>query len=71
MCEDFYICTYLWRSEVLELQVVVSCLMWALGTELGSSGRVLHGLNCRGICPSLLYYYMHILKIYFISFLFT
>lgn len=30
------------RSLKLELQAVVSCLMWMLGDEFWSSGRIIH-----------------------------
>lgn len=30
---------------MLELQAVVSCLMWVVGVELGSSARIVHVLN--------------------------
>lgn len=36
----------------LKLQMAVSCLMWVLGTELSSSGRVLSVLNYNAISPA-------------------
>jgi len=35
----------------LELQVVVGCLMWVLGTELRSFARAANTLNCRAVSP--------------------
>lgn len=37
----------------LEFQAVESCLMWVLGTDLGSSTRIVNALNCRAISPVL------------------
>ena len=39
-------------SLELELQVVVSHLMWMLGMESGSSARATHGLKHLGISPA-------------------
>lgn len=44
------------RGVELELQVVVSHLMWELETEPGSPRRVEHALNCRIISPVLHYF---------------
>lgn len=38
----------------LGLQVMVSSLVWAPGTKLGSSARAAIALNCRAILPTLL-----------------
>lgn len=35
----------------LELQIVVSCLDWMLGTELGSSSKAVCTSNCQAISP--------------------
>lgn len=34
--------------QELELQGIVSCLVWVLGTKLGFSGRAVSVLNCSG-----------------------
>jgi hypothetical protein len=44
------VCSCLWRQRAsdpleLELQAVVSCLMWVLETEPGSSARAVSALN--------------------------
>ena len=41
-------------SLELDLQVMVSSLVWAPGTKLGSSARAAIALNCRVILPTLL-----------------
>lgn len=47
-----------WRPEEgasdplkLELWVVISCLTWVLGSELGSSVRAANFLNLGAMCP--------------------
>lgn len=39
-------------SLELKLRMAVNCLMWVLGTELSSSGRVLSVLNYDAISPA-------------------
>lgn len=36
----------------IELQVVESCPMWVLGTDLQSSEKATHALNCRDIAST-------------------
>jgi hypothetical protein len=40
-------------SLEMELQAAVSCLMWEMESELGSSARVVCILNYRAISPAL------------------
>lgn len=44
----------MWMPYLLvwELQATVSCQMWGLGTELGSSARAVHILNHCTILPA-------------------
>lgn len=50
------------RGVEMELQVVVSHLMWELETEPGSPRRVEHALNCRIISP-VPHYFVHVIYI--------
>jgi hypothetical protein len=53
VCVCVCVCTYRGQRHrvplELELQAVVSCAAWVLGTELGSSGGAARALHCQGI----------------------
>lgn len=50
--DDYGSCTKSLASLKLELQVVVNCPAWVLGTELGSSVKAISTHNHRVISPA-------------------
>lgn len=57
--KEYHMCVYaygrqkVWESLELELQVVMSHLMWVLGTELWPSKRAASPFNFSPISPAL------------------